>query len=402
MTSNASDTPCLRPVEAFRTPDQENGQVHLRDRTGLSDVVLTMSEPALHVLAMMDGTNTCGYIRRQFREQFNQELSEGTLQKMIEHLDRAHFLESAAFESYYASCESDYRDAEFRDMPYADAMGIEKNGDVFAEALSDVPVDSVSRRPRGLVVPHLDYPRGGPCYAQGYATLRDQPAPDRVIILGTNHFGRSQTVVSTAQAFRTPLGTTKPDLDLLAWLEEKCGDLREYELDHQREHSIELQVAWLQFLFGADTFVMLPFLCPDPCGPTGTAPVDGRGVDLHDFAITLREAIGELGGETLLVAGADLSHVGASFGDDRPLDDTFLSEVEAGDCGALSHLQRSDPDGFVAFLTERDNPTRVCSAGCLYTLSVVLSDATPQLMKYHQAVDQSTQTCVTCAAMMYT
>ncbi len=402
MRCQSGDTPCLRPVEAFRTPGQDDGQIHVRDSAGLSDVVLTMSEPALHVLAMMDGTNTCGHIRQQFRDRFNQELSEATLQQMLAHLDQAHFLEGVAFDSYYELRVTDYRAAQFRDMPTAAALGVEEHGEVFAEALGDVPANGVSQRPRGLVVPHLDYPRGGPCYAQGYATLRDQPAPNRVIILGTNHFGRSRSVVSTAQGFRTPLGTTQPDLDLLARLEERCGGLREYELDHQREHSIELQVAWLQFLFGADNFLMLPFLCPDPCGPTGTAPVDGRGVDLHDFAVALRAAIRELDGDTMLVSGADLSHVGASFGDDRMLDEAFLDEVEAGDRGAVSHLQRGDPDGFVSFLAERDNATRVCSAGCIYTLSVALSDATPQLLKYHQAVDQSAQTCVTCAAMMYT
>jgi AmmeMemoRadiSam system protein B len=252
-----------------------------------------------------------------------------------------------------------------------------------------------------LVAPHLDYVRGEPCYVAAYGALRGRPAPTRVVILGTNHFGRSPSVVATVSSFSTPLGTTRPDVAFLEALEKQCGNLRTYELDHLREHSIELQVTWLQYLFGAGSFEIVPFLCPDPCGPTGTLPSDGQGVDLADFARMLGDLVAAKDGDTLIVAGADLTHVGAAFGDERELDDTFLEEVRQRDVSLLDSLSMSDPASFLRSAAQNGNATRVCSAGCVFVLATALPQTTGTLLRYHQAVDQPSQTCVTCAAIVF-
>jgi AmmeMemoRadiSam system protein B len=252
------------------------------------------------------------------------------------------------------------------------------------------------------VAPHLDYPRGRPCYTIAYATLRNREPPDRVVILGTNHFGRSTSVVATANRFSSPLGVIETDAAFLKRLEVRCGDLRTFELDHAREHSIELQLGWLQHLFSESPFRIVPLLCPDPCGPSGTAPIDGHGVDLRDFAIALREAIAEDPQDTLLIAGADLSHVGPSFGDEQPLDDSFLEPVRRRDARALERLEENDPEAFLARVAEDGNATRICSAGCLYVLSMALPETVGRVLGYHQALDQDAQSCVTCAAAAFT
>ena len=395
--------PCLRPVEAFRLPETEAMDIGVRDRTGLSNVVLTLSPAALQVMALMDGAHTCEEIRREIGAAFGQPLAEGTLQSMLAHLEQAHMLEGPAFEEHYESLVEQYRGQATREMPSAAAVGIlDDSGEVFERIIAEFETHAATSCVRGLVAPHLDYPRGGPCYAAAYGALRDRPKPDRVIILGTNHFGRSTSVVATASAFSTPLGTTQTDVQFLELLEVRCGNLRGYEFDHAREHSIELQVAWLQHVFGADGFTILPLLCPDPSGPTGTAPVDGKGVDLRDFADALGELLQNDTGDTLIVAGADLSHVGAEFGDERTLDDAFLAEVNDRDRRALNHLEMGDPEAFLGAVAENGNPTHICSAGCVYVLAKVLGGATATILRYHQAVDQSSQTCVTCAAATFT
>ncbi len=254
----------------------------------------------------------------------------------------------------------------------------------------------------GLVAPHLDYPRDRPCYGQAYATLCGRPVPDRVVVLGTNHFGRSTSVVATASGFLTPLGKSPADVDFLERIEARCGHLRTFDLDHAREHSIELQVAWLQRIFGTETFKIVAFLCPDPCGPTGTAPFDGQGVDLAEFARALGEEIALDGGDTLVVAGADLSHVGMAFGDERALDESFLNEVRRLDENAIASLVGGDADGWIRCVATGGNPGRICSVGCVYALATAIPNASATLLGYHQAVDRSSQTCVTCTAVVFT
>ena len=395
--------PRLRPVEAFPLHEGDGVTIGVRDRSGLSEVMLSLSPPALQIMSMMDGDHTCDEIRRQFQASFGRPLTVDTLHSMITHLERAHFLEGTGFEAYYQSLLHGYRNERIREMPHAAALGIvDDSGAIFDEMLDDVNGSVPSATVVGLIAPHLDYPRGRPCYAAAYATLRHRPPPDRVIILGTNHYGRSTSVVATGNDFSTPLGVTRVDSTFLDKLEERCGDLRAFELDHVREHSIDLQVTWLQYLFGADAFTIVPLLCPDPCGPTGTAPLDGRGVDLHEFALTLGEVVRNNADVTLIVAGADLSHVGGAFGDERPLDEAFLEEVRQRDRQALEHLRTGEVEGFRQFVAEKENPTRVCSAGCIFVLAAALPDASASLLGYHQAVDLPTQTCVTCAAVAFT
>jgi MEMO1 family protein len=400
--------PQLRAIEPFAIPPRDDegdpGEVlvGLRDPSGLSDVVLTMSRPALELLAMMDGQHSCAEIRQGFLQVHGQPISTDTFAIMIGHLKDAHFLESEKFETFYQERLVEYREHGIREMPHAEALGLGTDAVHFLDGilLRSEPV-TIAGELLGIVAPHLDYPRGEPCYAAAYGALRGRKAPDRVVILGTNHFGRSTSVVATANDFNTPLGTTRTDTEFLAKLEAQCGSLRQFELDHVREHSVELQLAFLQQLFGAAAFTIVPILCPDPCGQIWIEKQDEDVIDLKDFATALRDLVRDDPADTLIVAGADLSHVGQDFGDERLLDDAFLKEVRDRDHLALDQLVENGADALVSSVGRDDNPTRVCSAGCISVLATVLSEATPQLLQYHQAVDQESQTCVTCAAIAY-
>ncbi len=206
---NPTYKPLLRPLEAFRLPETEGMEIGVRDRTGLSNVVLTLSPAAFQVMALMDGTHTCDDIRRQIGIAFGRPLAATTLHSMLTHLEDAHLLEGPAFEEYYRSLLEEYRRRPTRDMPNAAALGIlDGSGEIFQEMLVEAGPPAAAGRVIGLIAPHLDYRRGGPCYAAAYGALRERPKPDRVIILGTNHFGRSTGVVATGRDFSTPLGTT--------------------------------------------------------------------------------------------------------------------------------------------------------------------------------------------------
>jgi AmmeMemoRadiSam system protein B len=395
--------PKLRPIEAFPLDGEMAGMIGVRDSSNLSPAVLTVSPGALQLMVLMDGEATCDQIRAKFMVTFGQVITTQTLDTVVQQLEQAHLLEGESFEAYYASLLEEYRTQPTRSMPSAAHQGIvDDSGDVFREILSEVEPRRLQGEPKGIIAPHLDYSRGRPCYAAAYATLRGRSTPDRVVILGTNHFGRSTSVVLTGKDFETPLGITPCDRELVHRLESRCEGLRDHEFDHAREHSIELQVAWLQHLFGADRFKMVPVLCPDLCGPTGTKPADGKGVDLADFARVLGEEIVADGRDTLLVAGADLSHVGMFFGEERQLDEAYLGEVRQRDRRVLDAIEANDPQAFLRCVRDGGNPTHVCSTGCIFTLTTVLPDAAATILDYHQAVVEGLQNCVTCAAVAFT
>ena len=400
--------PRLRPVEVFPAEHEGRQVLVVHDPTGQALGPLAVSPAVLVILSLLDGAHGAEEIQAAFRRQVGRTLPAEQLLAMVEQLDAAHYLDSERYRAFVESQQADYRAAPTRRSADAATLGADADGlEAFLKRLLEVnervrPTRSGGRI-AGLVAPHLDYARGQSCYADAYGLLAetDRP-PRRVVILGTNHFGRSTSVVATTKDFETPLGVTRTDRDFLAKLQSRCrADLTGQEFDHQREHSVELQVVILQHVLGPARFEIVPILCPDPTGPTGTRPADGAGVDLHEFAERLGELAAEADSETLVVAGADLSHVGGRFGDDRELDEVFLREVEALDRRTLDAVVSGEPGTFLETLAGHGNRTRICSVGCLYALMTALRWAKPELLRYHQAVDGESGTGVTCASMVF-
>jgi hypothetical protein len=397
--------PTLRHIEPIPFDHDGRRMVALRDPSGISDAQLAVTPQALAVLALMDGKHTAADIRLELIQQYGAAVPLEQIEGIIEQLDEAWFLETPRFDALRTQKLAAYRNAAARPSRPAETFGPGKLS--MSAFLEDILLDGDPINGHGeivgLVVPHLDYPRGRPCYAAGYRALQANCKAKRFVILGTNHFGQATSVTATSKDFDTPLGVLKSDAGFLYALRNRLGvDLCKHEFDHLNEHSIELQVLFLRHLFVEKDITIVPFLCPDPCGPTGTAPADGTGVDLRDFAAAVRELIATDETPTCVIAGADLSHVGAHFGDDRELDADFLAEVRERDMGHLGRLGENAGDGFVLSVARGQNMTRVCSAGCIFTAMSILKDAIPEVLRYHQAVDFPSQTCVTCAAVAFT
>lgn len=402
--------PCLRAVEAFPIDHEGEQKVLLQDPAGLAQGPLVVSPAGFFILTFFDGRHSLEQVARAFEARFGEPVSGEQLEEMVNQLDLGYYLDSPRFEHFYDDLVAAFRAGTARVSRDAESFGADGDGleplldRMIGRSTPAAPSDGPPGRDQrlvGLIAPHLDYLRGEPCYQAAYRVLAEQGTIERAVILGTNHFGRATSVVATGKDFETPLGVTRTDRAFLAEVERLCGgaDLCEHEFDHVREHSIELQVLILQRLLGCGSFEIVPFLCPDPCGPSGTAPYDQRGVDPNTFAQALGRLLRETDKRTLLIAGADLSHFGQRFGDARELDAPFLAEVECKDRDALGAVVAGRSDLFLQGLRDRQNDTRVCSAGSIYTLMSALSDARAQLLHYHQTVDRESGTAVSCSAV---
>lgn len=146
--------------------------------------------------------------------------------------------------------------------------------------------------PKLLIVPHAGYPYSGAVAASAYALLGHprQPAIRRVVLLGPAHRVRlSGLAAPEAAAFETPLGQVPIDTDALAGL----GDLPQLvrsDRAHANEHSLEVQLPFLQSVLGS--FTLVPLVVGD--------------AEAAAVAQVLERLWG--GPETLIVISSDLSH----------------------------------------------------------------------------------------------
>jgi MEMO1 family protein len=98
----------------------------------------------------------------------------------------------------------------------------------------------------GVIMPHAGYVYSG--YVAG-ATISKVELKKTVIILGTNHTGRGEKFsIMTGGSWITPLGEVKIDSEIAGSILKEGSLLKEDTLAHSQEHSIEVEIPFLQYL----------------------------------------------------------------------------------------------------------------------------------------------------------
>ncbi len=142
-----------------------------------------------------------------------------------------------------------------------------------------------------LVAPHAGYMASGPVAAHAYGALARDGVVDTAVIVGPNHTGYGAAVsVWTSGSWTTPLGDARVDEQAAQQL--VGGSIRAGESAHIYEHSVEVQVPWLQHLYGQDIRIV---------------PVAMLAQDA-DSARELGHAISALEGNVVLIASTDFTH----------------------------------------------------------------------------------------------
>jgi AmmeMemoRadiSam system protein B len=145
--------------------------------------------------------------------------------------------------------------------------------------------------PKALIAPHAGYIYSGPIAASAYGAL-DEVAHriERVVLVGPSHFvGFCGLAVPQAAAFETPLGSVAIDDSMRRELL-RLPNVVAADSPHAREHSLEVQLPFLQVLLG--DFRVLPI-------------VTGEAIP-SEVATALEHVWGDE--ETLIIVSSDLSH----------------------------------------------------------------------------------------------
>lgn len=418
------------PVQAQGPDGKQMMMLGLTDARQISERMVVTAPAVQNLIPLMDGTRELSEIVAQVGRGLTIEIMQG----LVAQLDDAGLLEGPSFEAMLKKTHAEFdaspllppaSTAAFADALVMQAVGQEatdqqkaelgpkKVREVFdlwmSEALKAAEKPSFDTLPEAVVAPHLDYARGWLNYSHTYGRLRVVDRPDRVIILGTNHFGFGTGVVGCDKGYQTPLGDSLVDEQLVGALRKSLGDkLFANRFDHEREHSIELQIPWIQHVFGKDASGNYPkvfgALIHDPAVNNGES-YDGSGIALEPFVQALKTAIASLPGRTLVISSADLSHCGPAFGDEQPLagEDEASSEarnkVVQTDMQNLEMVAQNRPADLISAMAWQQNPTRWCSVGNLVATLMVTEPARIDLLNYAATMDQQGTTMVSSVSM---
>jgi AmmeMemoRadiSam system protein B len=293
------DHPKLRPIEAFPVNISGREVICLRDPSQLTEVVVFVPHEALFVLAHFDGQHSLLDVQEAFARRYGQLLYSDTIKNFITRLDEHLLLDNDHFHSYKRPMIEDFRKAPFRQAYHAGTAYAADPHQLEAQLASyftdpegpstagALPVDAVVQ---GIVAPHIDPRRGGPCFAWAYEAVRRATA-DLFIIFGTAHQPTSVPFPLTLKDYTTPFGLVETDKEFVRALARRYPtDLLSDEIAHRTEHSIEFQALFLRYILGPTRrFRLVPSLVGSfhECVQQGIDPAEMRYV--ADFIDIIRE-----------------------------------------------------------------------------------------------------------------
>jgi AmmeMemoRadiSam system protein B len=358
----------------------------LRDPLRLKDVQIAVPRPLGNLLALMDGTRDEAALEAALQVRAGVRLAPGLLSRLVADLDEACLLDNERFAEAKASALQAYQRAPFRPLtldsanlpadPEQASAHLQAYVHVLADAGPSARGTPLEGSVRGVISPHIDYQRGGLVYAEVWqAAAQAAREADLVIVLGTDHQGGNGTVTLTRQSYATPWGKLPTDLEVVDALASSLGEEAAFaeELHHRGEHSIELAVVWLHFIREGRPVPVVPILCGsfggfvESQGDPATHPPFAASLDV------LREVMASR--RTLVVAAADLAHMGPAFGHPYGLDYIGRARLRNADQRLLQTVYDGDAAAFFEMLKAEGDRRNVCGLPPIYLTLRLLGEA---------------------------
>jgi AmmeMemoRadiSam system protein B len=381
----------------------------LRDTEGIAPGAMVVPMAWSAALARFDGKRSIDEIARDAFRASGNPVDAADIARLAEDLEHAWMLDSPRFQARRREVVRAFNASAVRPAAHAGGAyhGDRRKLAAFIDqrclaparasgAASTSPRPSTPARMVGLCAPHMDLWRAAVGYGHAYAALAtalarpEHASIDTFVLLGTSHALMRKPYAVCAKTFATPLGALDPDREILAELSDLSSfDVHADQYLHKNEHSIEFQAVFLRHLIGERPAAIVPILC-------GLSESQARRRDpaederAESFLQALGEAIERRRERVLVIAGADLAHVGPRFGDPAPLDAHELEALRERDRTSIERAVVVDAPGFFADVVEDLDVRRVCGLGPIYTLLRAMPRrARGQMLHYEQCVDPS-------------
>jgi MEMO1 family protein len=207
----------------------------------------------------------------------------------------------------------------------------------------------------GAVVPHAGLVYSGPVAAHVYDAIAKDGFPETFVIIGPNHNGIGAGVATTAEDFETPFGLVSIDQDIVSKLK---GVIYNDPVSHRFEHSIEVQLPFLQYIKRGIKIVPI-----------------SMGFQDYETAVETAKAIRKAtaGHDVVIIASSDFSH--------------YIPPEKARqlDTKVIERILAMDPKGMYGAVTSND--VTMCGYGPVMTMLLACEGKEAKLLKYANSGD---------------
>jgi AmmeMemoRadiSam system protein B len=401
-----------RDVNAFPLTVDGKSMICFQDSQSLSQGVLIPQNLFARIVSLFDGQHSIRDIQYETMRKYGELVYTDHIEALVQQIDAALLLESPRFHKALETVKGDFK-KEARRPPFFSGKSYANDPAELKDQVQSYFLDpggpgaldrkKKNRELKGIIAPHIDFQRGGHCYAFAYKSLAEAFEADLYVILGIAHAPLEGHFSVTLKDFETPLGVVRTDQAFLKALSERCSeDLFQDEFLHRSEHSIEFQVVFLQSVLGP---AMKGRIAPILCGSLDQYFSEERfpedDVSISQFMDALRSQVAASKKRICFIAGVDLAHVGPQFGDTRPADGFIRSEIKEQDLNALERVANFDADGFFNLVRRDGNGRRICGLPAIYVLLRTMEARRSVILKYDQGPTPDGQSVVSFTAMAF-
>lgn len=224
---------------------------------------------------------------------------------------------------------------------------------------------------KGAVVPHAGYIYSGAIASHSYCQLVKNGFADTFIIIGPNHTGGGSGIsVMTNGKWKTPLGEIPINTTLAEKIHTGVVDLD--ETAHRYEHSIEVQLPFLQFVAQEHPFDFVPICMMMQDYETS-----------YEVGVIVADAIKKSEKSIAIIASTDFSHAGFNYMSMPPPGTRVDAYAEKQDKLAIAKIIEMKPEGLIE--TVHKNNISMCGYGPVATMLVAakkLGATKTELLKY--------------------
>jgi AmmeMemoRadiSam system protein B len=401
------ERPQLRPSLAAAPEDREGRHFVIWDQLRLVDGALRVTAYELEWLQRFDGRHTLRDVQAEAMRQLGGQLVPlDVFNRLAARLDEALLLDGPRYRARLEALRADpVRPPSCVGVYDADPEEARRQ---LAGLFTGPGGPGLPGKPRpddrlrAVLVPHIDYARGGRTFAWAFKEVFERCAASLFVIIGTSHYSAHRFTL-TRKNFQTPFGTVPTDQAYVDRLAAHYGDgLFDDELQaHLPEHSIELEVVFLQYLYADRPFRIVPLVvgsfgdCVDRRREPAAAEDVGRMVE------ALRAAERGTAEPICYLISGDLAHIGPKFQDPWPAAGPVLEHSRAQDRAILARAEAADPAGYFAVIADEADSRRICGLPPTYLVLEALRPGRGRVLDYDQYVHPRGFESVSFASMVF-
>lgn len=349
-----------------------------------------VSPMVLTIANLCDGFTPVEEIIEKIKNKIGIKVKNNEIDNVISKLEKYNLLDNETYRKIKNEITKNLEKEKVRRQAFAGIMYSADSKNLFKQVKEcfishngpgSLPTKKDNHHIKGIITPHASINVSGSCASWAYNELGKRKLPDIIILLGINHAYEKGSIEIILKDFLTPLGKVEIDKKFCYRLIKNSETkIHENTLAHYREHSIEIQLPFLQFISKRQSknIKIVPIIFSH-IKNYEKFPIESSDIKyLKNFSNALRKTIYESNNDICLIVSGDFIHYGI-YHNYVPFKNNVIERIKKIDEHAFNLIENNNSEGFFNYASK----TSYCCTYPVYVLLNTINSDEIELLNYY-------------------